>query len=133
MMRALRARQSQPWHLEVALRPAARSLYAVEEISGPLRSALDPGAQELRRHFRRQAGPAQARVRNLGQRSPKTITAQSRAHYYAYAEQLDAQIGRVLDALDETGQADNTLVVFTTDHGDMVRRASHVDQRLDSV
>ena len=44
----------------------------------------------------------------------------SRAHYYAYTEQLDAQIGRVLDALDKTGQADNTLVVFTTDHGDMV-------------
>ena len=58
---------------------------------------------------------------------------QSRAHYYAYTEQLDAQIGRILDALDETGQADNTLVVFTTDHGDMVRRASHVDQGLDSV
>ena len=43
-----------------------------------------------------------------------------RAHYYAYAEQLDAQIGRVLDALKETGQEDNTLVVATTDHGDMV-------------
>ena len=45
---------------------------------------------------------------------------QGRAHYYAYTEQVDAQIGRILDALDKTGQADNTLVVFTTDHGDMV-------------
>jgi arylsulfatase A-like enzyme len=35
-------------------------------------------------------------------------------------EQLDAQIGRVLDALKETGQEENTLVVATTDHGDMV-------------
>ena len=43
-----------------------------------------------------------------------------RAHYYAYAEQVDAQIGRVLDALKETGQEENTLVVATTDHGDMV-------------
>ena len=49
---------------------------------------------------------------------------QSRAHYYAYAEQLDAQIGRVLKALDETGQADRTLVAFTTDHGDMVGKSS---------
>lgn len=31
---------------------------------------------------------------------------------------LDAQIGRVLDALDELGVADNTLVVYSTDHGD---------------
>ena len=45
---------------------------------------------------------------------------QSRAHYYAYTEQLDAQIGRILKALDETGQADRTLVAFTVDHGDMV-------------
>ena len=43
-----------------------------------------------------------------------------RAHYFAYTEQVDAQIGRVLHALEETGQADNTIVVATTDHGDMV-------------
>jgi arylsulfatase A-like enzyme len=45
---------------------------------------------------------------------------QSRAHYYAYIEQLDEQIGRILDALDKTGQQDRTIVVFTTDHGDCV-------------
>lgn len=44
---------------------------------------------------------------------------QSRACYYASVEQLDHQIGRILDALDQTGQAQNTMVVFTTDHGDM--------------
>ena len=44
---------------------------------------------------------------------------QGRAHYYAYVEQVDAQIGRVLDALGETGQENDTLVVATTDHGDM--------------
>jgi len=44
----------------------------------------------------------------------------SRAAYYAYVEQVDAQIGRLLKILDETGQANNTIVVFTTDHGDMV-------------
>ncbi len=44
---------------------------------------------------------------------------QSRACYYASVEQLDTQIGRMLDALDKTGQANNTMVVFTTDHGDM--------------
>lgn len=43
-----------------------------------------------------------------------------RVHYYAYCEQLDTHIGRVLDALEQLGQSDNTLVFFTTDHGDMV-------------
>jgi choline-sulfatase len=44
----------------------------------------------------------------------------SRAAYYAYTEQVDAQIGRLLNALDESGQANNTIVVCTSDHGDMV-------------
>ena len=41
------------------------------------------------------------------------------ARYYAIIAQLDDAIGRVLRALDETGQARDTLVVYTTDHGDM--------------
>lgn len=44
---------------------------------------------------------------------------QGRAHYFANIEQLDAQIGRLLAALDQSGEAENTIVVFTTDHGDM--------------
>ncbi|MGI9473644.1 MAG: sulfatase [Rubripirellula sp.] len=37
--------------------------------------------------------------------------------YYASISYMDAQVGRVLDALDELGLADNTIVVFTSDHG----------------
>jgi len=45
---------------------------------------------------------------------------EGRAHSFAFREQLDAQIGRVLDALESSEQADNTLIVLSTDHGDMV-------------
>ncbi|MFG0336199.1 MAG: sulfatase [Maioricimonas sp. JB049] len=37
--------------------------------------------------------------------------------YYASITFADAQLGRILDALDETGLAENTVVVFTSDHG----------------
>ena len=37
--------------------------------------------------------------------------------YYAAISFLDAQVGEVLDALDESGKKDNTVVVFTSDHG----------------
>lgn len=37
--------------------------------------------------------------------------------YYAIITYLDGQIGRVLDALRETGEYDNTLIVFCSDHG----------------
>jgi len=39
--------------------------------------------------------------------------------YFAQTTFLDAQIGRVLDALDELGLSDSTAVLFSTDHGDM--------------
>ena len=37
--------------------------------------------------------------------------------YYASISFMDAQVGRVLDELEELGLADNTIVVFTSDHG----------------
>lgn len=42
------------------------------------------------------------------------------AHYFAFTTQLDAQIGKLLDGLAKLGVADNTIVIFTSDHGDML-------------
>jgi arylsulfatase A-like enzyme len=39
------------------------------------------------------------------------------ADYYASIEYLDAQIGRILNALRESGEYDNTIIVFAGDHG----------------
>lgn len=43
---------------------------------------------------------------------------QYRWAYYRLVEKVDAQIGQVLDALRAAGREDDTLVVFTADHGD---------------
>lgn len=43
-----------------------------------------------------------------------------RRRYFGYCSYIDHQIGRVFQALQETNQWDNTIVVFTSDHGDMV-------------
>jgi choline-sulfatase len=43
---------------------------------------------------------------------------QATACYYAACSGIDDQVGRILAALDATGQAEETLVVFTSDHGD---------------
>lgn len=39
--------------------------------------------------------------------------------YYRLVEKVDAEVGRILDALDELDLARNTLVIFSSDHGDM--------------
>lgn len=42
------------------------------------------------------------------------------ACYYANCTLIDTQIGRLIDTLEETGQLENTIVVFTSDHGDLL-------------
>ena len=45
------------------------------------------------------------------------IAQQAIQAYYASISFADAQVGRILNALEESGLADNTIVVFTSDHG----------------
>lgn len=42
----------------------------------------------------------------------------ARASYYGLCSFLDAQIGQVIAALKASGQLDNTLIIYTSDHGD---------------
>jgi arylsulfatase A-like enzyme len=44
---------------------------------------------------------------------------QMRATYYGLMSEVDDQIGRVFKFLKDTGQWDNTLVVLTSDHGEL--------------
>lgn len=39
-------------------------------------------------------------------------------HYYRFAETVDAEIAKILKVLDDKGLTDNTIIVFTSDHGD---------------
>jgi arylsulfatase A-like enzyme len=41
-------------------------------------------------------------------------------YYYAFTTQIDHEIGRILDHLDQTGLSENTVVIFTSDHGEAI-------------
>jgi choline-sulfatase len=45
-----------------------------------------------------------------------------RQEYYALTTHMDTQIGRILDAVEATGVAENTYIVFVSDHGLAVGR-----------
>jgi arylsulfatase A-like enzyme len=45
---------------------------------------------------------------------------QLRATYYGMIAEVDAQVGRLLDGLDELGMRDDTVVVLTSDHGEQL-------------
>lgn len=49
-------------------------------------------------------------------RTPEVVR-EHLADYYACITHLDAQVGRILDALKRSGQYDNTIIVYAGDHG----------------
>ena len=58
--------------------------------------------------------------RRYGRRAGGRGLADVRHGYYASVAFLDRQVGRILAELERRGLADNTLVLFVSDHGDMI-------------
>ena len=107
-----------PWHLEVHF-PEPHDAYM------PLKQYLDryrpgeiPVPESFHDAFRGKPGLHRRESQGWGEVTESDYQ-QGRAHYYAYCEEVDAQVGRVLEALRQSGQAENTLVAFVSDHGDM--------------
>ena len=51
-----------------------------------------------------------------------------RRYYAANVTLIDEQVGRVMQALEANGQLDNTIVVFTSDHGDCLGDHGHIQK-----
>jgi choline-sulfatase len=89
------------------------NLYENEEIDLP-RTTLsyeesDPHSKRLRHVCDSdRTSPTEQQVRN------------ARRAYYGALSYVDAQFGAILDALEESGLADDTIVIVTSDHGDML-------------
>lgn len=69
----------------------------------------------------REEHPAIADIRrflNLGQAFPEAVVRRSIAAYFGLCSYLDDNIGRILAALEESGLADSTRVLYTSDHGE---------------
>jgi arylsulfatase A-like enzyme len=65
---------------------------------------------------------------------PKALVAQPtdvayRRFYYYLHKLVDQAIGRILDSLEASGMADETIVVFTSDHGDLVGAHGGLQQK----
>lgn len=74
-------------------------------------------------YFRNSDLEAQAKLAGVDfqnpARHPDQFNARAiQAAYYAMIELIDDNVGRMLDALEETGQRQNTLVIFMSDHGE---------------
>jgi choline-sulfatase len=52
-----------------------------------------------------------------------------RRSYYALVSYVDAKLGQIVDALDSTGQLQDSVVIVTSDHGDMLGERGMVQKR----
>ena len=57
---------------------------------------------------------------NVPAGSPRTYAKESLPDYYGMIEEIDQEFGRIIRELDASGVAENTIAVFTSDHGDMI-------------
>ncbi len=122
-VRWLRERASQldkPWTLTVNVvaphppfyaRPEYWRMYEgygdLPEYGDDVEPARHPYAQDLRDYILT-GGLTEQEIRGM------------RQGYYAGVTFVDAQLGLLLDALEETGQLENTVVAYVSDHGEML-------------
>ena len=125
------SRQADPWFLHLSiLQPhppfaASEPYNKLYDAAGMPRfrghsapeaeSALHPYAAYYRRHFREREGHAAAMTPE-----GETARRQLRATYFGMMTEVDDQMGRLIAALQKLGCYDETLIVFTSDHGEML-------------
>ena len=130
-MTAIRAQDGRPWFLHLSLlRPHPphvapepyNRLYDPDQVPG-FRRAASPEAEGrqhphvayiLRHHLHKEdLDPARYPNDDRAMR-------QLRATYYGLMAEVDHQLGRLVAFLNESGQYDDTLLVFTSDHGEQL-------------
>jgi choline-sulfatase len=90
-----------------------RELYPVENVPVP----SWPEGHLERRHM---AFQTLANFKNIQTPIPAERIRRARAAYFACVTEVDELIGKLLTELDRTGQRENTVIVYTSDHGEML-------------
>lgn len=97
----LNAKDDRPFFLSIQMGPPHDPYRAPEEYS----RLYDPAKLTMRPNWEAKAGVP----------GPKEI-----AEYYGMITAVDDQVGRILQTLEKNGQAENTIVLLSSDHGDML-------------
>lgn len=114
----MREEHSGPWLMSVNIfdphapfNPPQEYLdrYPADELPGPYFQESDLAAQ---------AKLDGVDFQNRARRPEDFNARQIQAAYYAMIELIDDNVGRMLDALEASGQAENTVVIFMSDHGE---------------
>lgn len=105
--------------------------------TGPLNDLHDPGEIDLPENFTDPPDDDEPeRCHKKVEKCKKkygmdeTSTRDLISRYYGLVSQVDRSVGTILDTLDDLGLADSTVVVYTSDHGDMMGAHKMVEKGL---
>jgi arylsulfatase A-like enzyme len=130
----LSVRQDKPWFLHMSfLSPHPpyiapepfHNLYDANDMSLPVRQETPEKEASLHPWLDYYIFNQRGENYTVGARSLDNISLseleqrQVKATYFGMMSEIDSQIGRLIDNLKQIGAYDNTLIVFTSDHGDM--------------
>lgn len=96
-----------------------RHLPADMTVSASFDDPLENAPAYLRHMRATEPNDMRAWVATCGTRDPELLK-EALAATYGAIEFIDDGVGRILTAVERSGQLDNTIVVFTSDHGDMM-------------
>ncbi len=113
-----RAASDQPWLLNINIYDPHPPFIPPRVYADRFDPAVMPGP-----HFRESDMEQQRKLASLDfqdqLRTPQEHDAWNvQARYYAMIAQIDDQFARILDCLDQHGLRDNTVILFTSDHGE---------------
>ncbi len=110
--------RSSPWMLSVNIYDPHPPFIPPRAYADQFPADTMPGPHFQESDLATQASLAEIDFQTLAAH-PDTFDGQGiQALYYAMIAQVDDQLARLLNCLDTTGQRDNTLVIFTSDHGE---------------
>jgi arylsulfatase A-like enzyme len=92
--------------------------YAPEEYVDRYRDVEIPPWPNYDWPSRSTAGPHQVKIHPDHERLSWDDWATAIRYYYAFTTLIDEQIGRIYDHLEKTGELENTVIIFTSDHGE---------------
>jgi len=128
----VRANTSRPWFFYCSIEAPHNPFDPPREFLEPYLQRLDelplprytPGELDNKPAFQRSDRTGAWGGTNSGYYAAEKMSDRDhrliRAAYWALIDHIDYEVGRIIAALRETGQLDNTLVLFMSDHGEML-------------